>query len=279
MARASMNWLIRHLRMQVNDSVPIALASDEYYFGDTVKISNEYRNLAGVLTNPTDPTVTITDPQGTVTVTAAVPTEESTGVFFYNYAPTEVEGYWQYVFGGSVEALPTSWPFKQFRVFVDGAKYTWTDNELQTILDANRVILRRERLRNDVDQKQFYSERKFLEGSLVTWDDDDTIIRIWDSSAGSASALTPDSWNLTDSIFVWTAEQNGTYYLDAKSYNIHGAIADCMDQLSMDRTRATSWSRGGISYTYGDYRDLANTHRALAGAKSTKLVRTYRTER
>ncbi len=265
--------------MQANDSVPIALASDEYYFGDTVKITNEYRDLDGNLTTPTDPTVTITDPNGTVTVTAAIPAEESTGIFFYNYAPTEVEGYWLYVFGGSVDALPTSWPLKQFRVFVDGAKYTWTDNELQTILDANRMIIRRELLRNDVDQKQFYSESKFLEGSLVTWDDDATKIKIWNSSAGSATAATPDSWNLTDGIFTWTADQNNTYYLDAKSYNIHGAIADCMDQLAMDRTRATAWTRGGVSYTYSEYKELAMTHRSLAGAKSTKLVRTYRTER
>lgn len=279
MARASMNWLIRHLRMQINDSVPVALASDEYYFGDTVKISNEYRDLDGNLTDPTSPIVTITNPQGTITINAATPTKESTGVYIYNYAPTEVGGYWQYVFGGSVGGLATSWPFKQFLVLVDGAKYTWTDNELQTILDANRRIIRRELLRADVDGKQHTSERGMLEGSIVTWDDDDTIIAIWNSDSGSATAATPDSWNLVDGIFVWTADQNATYYLDAKTYNIHAAIADCMDQLAMDRTRAVSWSRGGVSYTYNNFIDLARTHRSLAGARSTKLVRTYRTER
>ena len=278
MARASMNWLIRYLRMQVNDSVPIAL-DDEYYFGDTVKLSNDYNDLDGDLTDPVSPTITITDPNGTVTVSAATPDQESTGVYIYYYAPTEIEGYWKVEFGGTVETYVTSWPMQQFRVFVDGGKYTWTDNELQTILDANRTIIRRERLRNDVDQKQFYSERKFLEGSLVTWDNDDTIIKIWDSDAGSASAASPDSWNLTDGIFVWTAAQNNTLYLDAKSYNMHGAIADCMDQLAMDRTRATAWTRGGVSYTYNDFRDIAKDHRSQAGAKSTKIVRTYRTER
>ena len=279
MARASMNWLIQHLRMQINDSVPIALASDEYYKGDTVKLSNDYKDFDGVLTNPTSPTITITDPNGTVTVNAATPTEESTGVFIYYYAPTAVEGYWKVEFDGSVDSKETVWPMQQFRVFVDGGKYTWTDNELQRILDANRRIIRRERLRADVDGKQYASERGMLEGSVVTWDDDDTIIAIWDSDSGSATSKTPASWNLVDGIFVWTADQNATYYLDAKTYNIHAAIADCMDQLAMDRTRAVSWSRGSVSYTYSNFIDLAKTHRSLAGARSTKIVRTYRTER
>ncbi len=278
MARASMNWLIRHLRMQINDSVPIALADDEYYVGDAVKLSNTYKDLDGVLTDPTSPTITITDPNGTVTVNAATPTQESTGVYFYYYAPTAVEGYWKVEFGGTVSTLATAWPFQRFRVFLD-EKFTWTDDELQRILDANRRIIRRELLRADVDGKQYASERGMLEGSVVTWDDDDTIIAIWNSDSGSATAATPDSWNLTDGIFTWTSDQNATYYLDAKTYNIHAAIADCMDQLSMDRARAVSWSRGGVSYTYNNFIDLAKTHRALAGARSTKLVRTYRTER
>jgi len=277
MARASMNWLIQHLRMQVNDSVPIALASDEYYFGDTIKLQNIYKDLDGNNTDPASPTVTITDPNGTVTVNAATPTQSATGIYYYNYAPTEVGGFWKAVFGGTVESLPTTWP-KRWEVFLD-EKHTWTDDELQRILDANRVILRRERLRADVDGKQYASERQYLEGSVVTWDDDDTIIKIWDSDAGSATAATPSTWNLVDGVFAWTSDQSATYYLDAKSYNIHGAIADCMDQLAMDRTKAIAWTRGGISYTYSDYRDLAMSHRSLAGAKSTKLVRTYRTEK
>lgn len=276
MARATMNHIIKHLRLKVNDAIPIALASDEYYFGDTVKISNEYRDLDGDLTNPTDPTVTITDPNGTVTVTADTPTEESTGIFFYNYAPTEVEGYWEYVFGGSVESLPTSWPFKQFRVFVDGAKYTWTDNELQTFLDLHRRRLDRVKLDVDQDWQVFEARFTMLEGSVVTWSgagDPEDVVNIWDRPGRDATAKTPTSYNLTSGTLNFDSEQNlQPYYLDGLSYNINGAMAECMEQLGLDPDRAKSWSRGSVSYTYQDFFDMAKRLRKSAGTDKGRLV-------
>lgn len=276
MARITMNHIIKFLRLKVNDTVPIALASDEYYFSDTVKVSNEYRNLAGVLTNPASPTITITDPNGTVTVNADTPTEESTGVFIYNYAPTEVEGYWQYVFGGTVETFATAWPFKQFRVFVDGAKYTWTDNELQVFLDLHRT--RRDRIRLDVDQdwQVFEARHTMLEGSTVTWSgtgDPEEKINIWDRPGRDATFKTPTSFNLTSGTFRFNSEQNlQPYYLDAYSYNINGAMAECFEQLASDQNRAVSWSRGGVSYTYESFLEMAKSLRQTGGVSKGRLV-------
>ena len=276
MARATMNHIISQLRLKLNDAAPIALASDEYYFGDTVKVSNEYRDLDGNLTNPTAPTVTITDPNGTVTVAAATPTEESTGIFFYNYAPTEVEGYWQYVFGGTVESLPTSWPFKQFRVFVDGAKYTWTDNELQIFLDLHRRRIYRKRLEVDQDSQVFESGFTMLEGSTVAWSgsgDPEDVINIWDRSGRDATAKTPTSYNLVSGTFNFDSEQTlQPYYLDGLSYSIAGAMSECMEQLAADPNRAKSWSRGSVSYTYGDFLDMSRRLRKSAGTDKARLV-------
>lgn len=283
MARTSLGYITKLLRLQVNDAVPIALAPDEYYFGDTVKVSNEYRDLDGDLTNPTDPTVTVTAPNGTVTVNAATPTEESTGIFFYNYAPTEVEGYWEYVFGGSVESLPTKWPFKQFRVFVDGAKYTWTDNELQKFLDLNRRSIRRELLTPASDGLEFSSAFQLLEGTFATedeegasWDNDRAIIKLWSGSGSGATAITPDSWNLVDGIVGFDTEQSNSVYMDARRYVLNGAIAMCYEQLASDPTRATAWTRGSVSYTFGDFQQMAQYHRNLMGAKTTRVNRVYR---
>lgn len=276
MARITMNHIIRHLRLKLNDSVPIALASDEYYFGDTVKISNEYRNLAGVLTTPTAPTITITDPNGTVTVNADTPTEESTGVFFFNYEPTEVEGYWQFVFGGSVESLETSWPLRQFRVLPDGARFTWTDNELQTFLDLHRRRINRKRLDVDEDWQVFEGRFTMLEGSTVTWSgtgDPEDVINIWDRSGRDATFKAPTSYNLVSGTFRFDSQQNEQpYYLDAYSYSINGAIAEAYEQLASDTARAKSWSRGGVSYTYDSFLDMAKRFKGLSGTDKGRLV-------
>lgn len=276
MARTTMNHIIKHLRIKLNDATPIALASDEYYFGDTVKVSNEYRDLDGVLTNPTDPTVTITDPNGTVTVTAATPTEESTGIFFYLYAPTEVEGYWEYVFGGSVDGKVTSWPFKQFRVLPDGARYTWTDNELQVFLDLHRRRIYRKKLDVDPDQQVFEGRFTMLEGSVVAWSgsgDPEDVINIWDRASRDATVKTPTSYNLTSGTFNFDSEQTTQpYYLDALSYHINGAMAEAYEQLASDQSRAKAWSRGGISYTYDSFLDMAKRFRKLSGTDKGRLV-------
>lgn len=280
MSRASMSYVIRLLRLQVSDSTPIPLASNEYYKGDTIKLQNTYKNLSDVATDPDDPTVTITDPNGTVTVDEDTPTQSATGIYFYNYAPTAIEGWWTVEFGGSISGAPTEWPDK-FRVFLS-EKYTWTDDELQIFLDMNRMSIRREKLSPASDELEYASRFQLLEGTYVndaetgaTWDDDRTIIKLWDSSS-DGSAVTPDTWNLADGIVGFDAGQTTPIYMDARRYSLHGAIAMCFDQLAADPTRAKAWSRGAVSYTFSDFQQMAQYHRSLTGAKVTRVARVYR---
>ncbi|HGJ65328.1 TPA: hypothetical protein ENS27_08070 [bacterium] len=81
--------------------------------------------------------------------------------------------------------------------------------------------------------------------------------------------------NLLDGTFTFTEQQGCIYYLDAKSYNIHGAIAECLEQLAMDQNRAKAWNRGSVSYTHYDLMEMAQYHRAFTGARNVCFSRTY----
>ncbi len=169
----------------------------------------------------------------------------------------------------------------------DKSSAVWDDDELQNYLDLYSGVIRRELLAPDVDRRQFASKRQMLEGTDpfdtdagAAWDDDRNIIKLWNSSGSNATAVIPDEWNLVKGLFVFDAEQSTNIYLDGFAYyNMHGAIADAMDSLSMDAGKATSWTRGGVSYTFQNILDLADRHRSLAGPKSTQVQKTYRTER
>jgi len=171
------------------------------------------------------------------------------------------------------------------RMANDTGEDVWTDNELQKILDRNRVHIRRELLQEDVDEERFFSRFSNLEGTYAysteanaEWDDNADIIKIWDSDSGDATAIVPDNWNLVDGTFTFDSEQDDACYLDAISYNLNGAAAECFEQLAADRTRAHQWARGGASHTVTSFLELAKYFRSLAGLRSTTVVRTYRTE-
>ncbi len=274
MARPTMNHVIKHLRLKLNDATPLPLASDEYYFGDTIKLQNTYKNLSDVNTDPDTPTVTITDPNGTVTVNADTPTQSATGVYFFNYAPTEVEGWWEVVFAGSISGEATQFP-DRFRVYLT-ERFTWTDDELQVFLDLHRERINRKRLDVDPDWQVFEGRFTMLEGSVVTWSgtgDPEEKINIWDRPGRDATFKTPTSYNLVSGTFRFDSEQTlQPYYLDAYSYNIDGAIAEAYEQLASDAARALSWSRGGVSYTYESFLDMAKRFRATSGPQKGRLV-------
>jgi len=274
MARITMNHIIKHLRLKLNDATPLPLADDEYYFGDTIKLGNTYNDLDDVATDPTSPTVTITDPNGTVVVDDATPTQSATGVYFYLFAPTAIEGYWEVVFGGSVDGEATQWP-DRFRVYLT-ERFTWTDDELQVFLDLHRERINRKKLDVDPDSQVFEARHTMLEGSVVTWSgtgDPEEKINIWDRSGRDATFKTPTSFNLTSGTFRFDSEQTlQPYYLDAYSYNVNGAIAEAYEQLASDTARATSWSRGSVSYTYDSFLDMAKRFRATSGPQKGRLV-------
>jgi len=157
----------------------------------------------------------------------------------------------------------------------DESNAIWEPEDLQNLLDQDRVHIQRELLSNDVDQKRYWSKYGMLEGDADTWDNDDTIIKMWDSNSSGATAVSPDSWNLIDGIFTFTSDQNKSYYLDAIAYDLNEAAAKCMIQLATDLSRATKWARGSVSFTGVDFLEMAKTFKSQSGPQSLTLKRVY----
>jgi hypothetical protein len=148
----------------------------------------------------------------------------------------------------------------------------WLDDQLQDFLDMNRVHVHRERLIKCMDEKVYYSRFSMLEDEITLWDSDSA--GAWQVPADSFTA------NLVDGVFSFTQSETlkgGDCYLDGRSYNLHGAIAECLEQLAMDPNKAQEWSRGGVRYSHYDLMEMARYHRSLAGARNTALIKTYRT--
>jgi hypothetical protein len=148
----------------------------------------------------------------------------------------------------------------------------WTDDELQNYLDMHRIHIVRERLsvplnQGSLNKQVYYSSFGMLEADVSLW-----------SSSQSDSNEIPNSnytVNLVDGTFEFVNSQSDGYYLDAKSYNIHDTIAECLEQLAMDQNRAKAWGRGSVAYTHYDLMEMAKYHRNLVGSRNTGVVRTY----
>ncbi len=267
-ARSSMIWLIRELRRKVHDEEPAVLDDDEYYAGDSIKFTHTYQDLNGNPTEPSSPTVTIWNPEKTPAVEDGTPISTGeTGEYEYVYQLPIVgpEGVWRIELAGAVGEYVSRYS-KEFRVLI--TKRIWIDDDLQGYLDMHRVHVRREFLMRDVDSGVYYSKFGMFE--------DNAILR--DSASANATEIPSSNYaaNLVDGVFTFTEDQNDFYYLDGKSYNLHGAIAECLEQLAMDPNKAREWERGGVKYSHYDYMEMAKYHRNLAGPRSTIIVKTYR---
>lgn len=143
----------------------------------------------------------------------------------------------------------------------------WLDDELQNYLDMHRIHLVKERLECDASAKICRSRYGMLEADAS----------LWDSDLPGAVEINNSYYtaNLLDGTFQFKTSQDCTYYLDAKSYDIHGAVAECLEQLAMDQNRAKQWNRGSVSYTHYDLMEMAQYHRNLAGIKSIECLRVY----
>lgn len=162
-----------------------------------------------------------------------------------------------------------TWLLALLRVKVnDTDESIWTDDQLQDFLDMHRVHVRREFLMKDVDEKVYYSRFGMFEDDVA----------LWDSDSANATEVPSSNYtaNLVDGVFTFTDAQGQSYYLDGKSYNLHGAIAECLEQLAMDQNKARQWSRGAVRYNHYDLMEMARYHKSLAGAKGTTIVRAYR---
>ena len=265
MARDSMTWLIQNLRLKINDEGPAELGSDEYYLGNSIKLTYTYRDDDGAATDPTSPTVNVWDPDGTKVVDAVTPTKIETGVYYYNYRIPVAgpEGVWRAEFTGVVYGTIREHPI-EFEAIL--TKRIWTDDELQNYLDMHRIHVYRELLHQDVDEKVFSSKFGMFEDDVI----------LWDSVGLGSSEASPDNSNLVDGVFTFVDVQNGPYYLDGKSYNIHGAVAECMEQLAMDPNKAREWGRGSVKYSHYDLMEMAKYHRNFAGIRDTAIVKIYK---
>lgn len=144
----------------------------------------------------------------------------------------------------------------------------WTDEQLQNYLDMHRVHVCRERLKRGTDGRTYYSAYNMLESD----------IKLWDGNSAGANEIANQEYasNLVDGVFTFFSDMKINCYLDAKSYNIHAVIAECLEQLAMDQNKAKAWSRGAVSYTHYDLMEMAKYHRNLAGIGSFYFVKTYR---
>jgi len=147
----------------------------------------------------------------------------------------------------------------------DQASAIWTDDQLQNYLDMHRIHVRREKLGKDKPRKNYYSSYQMLEADAELYNDDTEY----------GAQVTPTSCNLIDGVFTFSTAQDADYYLDAKSYDINGAIAECLDELATDLSRAKSWSRGGVQYTHYDLMELSRHFRSLSLPQAKRIRRTY----
>jgi len=150
----------------------------------------------------------------------------------------------------------------------DSLSEIWTDDELQAYLDMHRLHIVKEPLKTDLNYLVYYSTYGMLESDASLWD-----------SIGSDALEVPNTdyiENFIDGIFTFTSAQEISYYLNGKSYNLHGAIAECLEQLAMDPNRAKAWGRGSITYSHYDLMEMANYHHNYCGMRSVNLIRTYR---
>ncbi|MBD3181049.1 hypothetical protein GF312_02085 [Candidatus Poribacteria bacterium] len=265
--RQSMAWLIKHLRGKVHDDNPMALTDGQHYMGDTIRLTCTYTDLSGNADNPYMPEVTVWDTHGSKRMDSAIPIYTGeVGEYHYNYRipPEGPEGVWRAEFTGTVSGSIRQYPV-EFTVIESNR--VWSDAELQNILDMHRIHIIRERLNHGADGETYYSRYSMLEDN----------VKIWDGRHTSSTEISSDKYtvNLIDGAFTLPNTSWEEYYLDAVSYNIHGAVAECMEQLAMDPNKAKSWDRGSVKYTHYDYLEMARHHRGLSGIRSTAIRRTY----
>jgi hypothetical protein len=148
----------------------------------------------------------------------------------------------------------------------------WTDDELQNYLDMHRIHIVREPLsaplsQGNLNKQVYYSTFDMLEAD----------VSLWDGRQSNSNEIPNSDYtvNLVDGSFEFINNQGDRYYLDAKSYNIHDSIAECLEQLAMDQNRAKAWGRGSVVYTHYDLMEMAKYHRNLVGSRNTGIVRTY----
>lgn len=155
------------------------------------------------------------------------------------------------------------------------------DDLIEAVLDEDGYRIRRLRLRADATKKIYVAEVRDLEG-VATNDDggwtgtgDPEILSMYASPATSATALTPDAWNLRNGSFEFDdAQSDVTYYLDAKVYDPYLAAAKLCEQLTLKATITPGVGEtGGAIVGRSDYGAAAIRFRRYAKPTRIELYR------
>jgi len=268
MARSEMAWLIADVRNKVRDSDAEEFDPGVYYPGDTIRLSQRFRDLASAYATVSNPVAKIWSPGGVVKVTAATcVTSTATGMVYYDFVSSQAmsNGVWRVQHTGSVGSTVRRYStdfeiLKRQRIF--------TDDEIQTALDRNCVYVgldNRELLKHNPGYTKYLSE--FSDFEWVT---------IYDGTSSTSGEVTPTTSDLIKGIFTFSSGQGGNLFLEGESYNPYIAAAELLEELAADPNRSWNWTRGTIGHQAIDPLELARRLRSThQNAKSVKLVRTY----
>jgi hypothetical protein len=138
-----------------------------------------------------------------------------------------------------------------------GSPPVWSDDELQELLDQNRLDFFGEPLTAIVRDVSGGSEHTLYQsayGNLEEFTSGDTsIFRLYDSAGVSPVITTDYTADFQTGRIVFVTDQGGlTYYLDGRSYDLYGAAAD--GWLEFQGTKAatgiTKFSEDGQSFDF-----------------------------
>lgn len=268
-ARSTMGWIIADLRRKVHDVGAQEFDTGVQYAGDTTQLKCIFYNLASTAVTPTKPRVTIWNPLGSALVNSVTSlATATTGVQYYNYKipSTGPEGIWRSQFVGILGTVTSAYT-AEFEVRI--TQRIWTDDQLEDYLDRHRMFVGddggRELLRHDAFYKRYIS-------NFNTWE----WAKLYTTNDTNATELTTATADLLVGEWTFTTAQNIDVYAEGHCYNVYLAAAECLEELAGDPSRASSWSRGGITHKSQDPLELAMYYRRLAhGGRSVKLIRTY----
>lgn len=160
----------------------------------------------------------------------------------------------------------------------DTSSTYFTDQQVQDELDKDdcRLYVDREILEVDTLQKTYLSYYNMFEGDASTWSAADTI-EVYATPGIEAAARPPDSWNLIDGTFVYTARQTDlSRYLTGWSYDIHRAAGRLFQKLSAKTTITPGpGETGGAIRSRAELRFLAQMQFNAARPVSRQINRVY----
>ncbi len=165
------------------------------------------------------------------------------------------------------------------RLEVDDTDSTYfTSQEIQDELDKEdcRLLVDRELLIPDIKEKVYQSNYGMFEGDATTWSGAE-VIAIYDTLSDSAAEKDPDSWNLIDGTFTYTADQNDpSRYLTGWSYDTYRAAGRlCMSLYLLPSITPGAGETGGAIVGRYDYRQAAIQFFAMARRVNRQVNRQY----